>query len=493
MAPGIVEFSDPDVVSGSIQSDPETLCESPAYWDKDNRYITRLNEPFWARFYACHEKSLIFETNEEQFYTYDEQTGLFLPQSVDSIRKNLAELIFQCSRIWADRGYGSLEKFRSERVLHGIIAHLRGEVEQSDFFNRRGDWQRALHLGNGVLVFGVDGSHAIQPFSQEFRSRNRSPINFERDAKCPNFVDRFLGHLEPDDRELIQKYGGQCLLGRNLTQRILILEGVANASKGAFVQTTRGVVGPSNCYELRTEHLAERFEIGRMTGKTLLLGADVRADFLSTKGAGRLKALVGGDTLEAERKGSNKQYSLDGVFNVIVTANSRLRVRLEGDRGAWERRISIVRYDRPYEGKKVPDIHRFLLETEAAGILNFYIEGAQKLIREVNELGDIVLSDRQKERVATLLSESDSLRLFLSEKIARTSRQGDNLTVNEIVEAYSSYCISAGWTPIPVGLAQRHMEDLMLELFSTAKVNNIEREGKAQRGFRNVRLCASDD
>jgi phage/plasmid-associated DNA primase len=208
----------------------------------------------------------------------------------------------------------------------------------------------------------------------------------------PKFHGSVLRSLEPDDRELIQKYGGQCLLGRNLTQRILILDGVANASKGAFGQTTRGVIGPSNCYELRTEHLAERLEIGRMTGKTLLLGADVRADFLSTKGANRLKALVGGDTLEAERKGSNKQYSIDGIFNVIITAISQLRVRLEGDLGAWERRISIVQYDRPYEGKKIPDVHRLLLETEATGILNFYIEGAQKLLREINELGDTVLA-----------------------------------------------------------------------------------------------------
>ena len=81
-----------------------------------------------------------------------------------------------------------------------------------------------------------------------------------------------------------------------------------------------------------------------------------------------------------------------GIFNVIITENCGLRVRLEGDRGAWERRISIVRYDRPYEGKKIPDAHRLLLETEATGILNFYIEGAQKLLREINELGDTVLA-----------------------------------------------------------------------------------------------------
>jgi hypothetical protein len=61
MRPGIVEFSAPSGFNGSIPSDPETLRESPAYWDKDHRFITHLNEPFWATLYAHQEKALIFE------------------------------------------------------------------------------------------------------------------------------------------------------------------------------------------------------------------------------------------------------------------------------------------------------------------------------------------------------------------------------------------------------------------------------------------------
>jgi len=105
----------------------------------------------------------------------------------------------------------------------------------------------------------------------------------------------------------VQQYCGQCLLGRNLTQRILLLDGVAEASKGALVLIAAGIVGRENIYELRTKHLDGRFEIGRMIGKTLLLGSDVKADFLSSEGASRLKALVGGDVLEVERKTSNKE------------------------------------------------------------------------------------------------------------------------------------------------------------------------------------------
>ena len=37
--------------------------------------------------------------------------------------------------------------------------------------------------------------------------------------------------------------------------------------------------------QLRTTHLAERFELYRFLKKTILVGVDVEADFLSTKGA----------------------------------------------------------------------------------------------------------------------------------------------------------------------------------------------------------------
>jgi len=33
----------------------------------------------------------------------------------------------------------------------------------------------------------------------------------------------------------------------------------------------------------------------------------------------------------AEFKGSNRRKSFDGIFNVIITSNSRLRAKLEGD------------------------------------------------------------------------------------------------------------------------------------------------------------------
>jgi putative DNA primase/helicase len=80
-----------------------------------------------------------------------------------------------------------------------------------------------------------NGSINLLPFSPSLISRNRSPINYKTGADCPLFKDKLLSHLPADDQLLLQKYSGQCLLGRNLSQRFVILNGVGGASKGAFV------------------------------------------------------------------------------------------------------------------------------------------------------------------------------------------------------------------------------------------------------------------
>jgi phage/plasmid-associated DNA primase len=455
-------------------------CGFPAFKTEKGK-LSKLNEPFWAAYHSKHEPEMLFEADEQEFYCYDPETGLFQPRSCDSIRRKLAEQILEKSREW--HGLAELERFRNDAHLYGILAHLRGEVERREVFSPAGNF---IHLANCVLELQADGTFKKCAFSPEYHSRNRSPIFYDPKAECLNFKEMILGHIEKDDQDLIQQYCGQCLLGTNLTQRILLLDGVAGASKGTIVLITVGIIGEKNTCELRTEHLDGRFEIGRMIGKTLLLGADVKADFLSSEGASRLKALVGGDRLEAELKTSNKRVYVNGNFNAIITSNSRLRVRLEGDQSAWDRRLAIAKYERPFRGNKIPNVHQLLLQSEGSGILNWCIEGAQKLLKSIKETGDISLSVRQRERVKTLLSESDSLRIFLRENI--THVRGLDLTVGEIIAEYNRYCVKAEWAPIPATIAQRQLEQLMLELFGVVKVKCVKRDGKDQRGFFNVRI-----
>jgi phage/plasmid-associated DNA primase len=461
----------------------------PAYENEKGK-ISKLNENFWAAYYARQREKIIFEPDERAFYDFDPNAGIFVPKSSDSIRKELSALILDGAQTWS--GFRALEQFRSERNLAGAITFLRGHVEERDFFNPP---FHSVHLGNCTLRFEPDGSKfTAEGFSPNHRSRNRSPINYDPNAKCPEFEKTILGHVCKDDQLLLQKYAGQCLLGRNLTQRFGILDGVGASSKGSFVLVISGVIGPKNVYELRTKMLAERFEIGRMIGRTLLVGSDVKGNFLSQSGAYRIKSIVGGDALEAELKASNKRFTVHGIFNLLITSNSRLRILLEGDRSAWERRVFIVRYDTPYTGKRIFEIEKYLLKIEAPGVLNWCVTGLKLLFQDYAKEGDIILTPDQKARVDALLSESDSLRLFVSNNIIKAPDPMSNgtnysLTIQEIVAEYIDDCINdKHWTPVSAEHAEKRVPNLMLELFGVTKSHSIPRNGKAKRGFWYVRF-----
>jgi phage/plasmid-associated DNA primase len=146
--------------------------------------------------------------------------------------------------------------------------------------------------------------------------------------------------------------------------------------------------------------------------------------------------------------------------------------------------LLIVRYSAPPPKKKIPNFAELLIAEEGSGILNWAIKGLIALMDDIEKFGDIQMTDRQVQVVDSLLSESDSLRHFLTRNVSK--QNGHDLTVNEIKEKYSEFCPEMGWDPLPITTIEKQIEGLMLELFQTLKVNSIVREGKGARGFRNV-------
>lgn len=446
--------------------------------------FSSLNEVYWA---ALHQRDNIelFEPAEKGFYRYDAKTGLFLDLSPDLIRQEVADYLLVASA--KER---ALVEERTDGRLKSIVSHLRGLAEYRNAFVK-GE-RHFVHLANGVLEIGADGVFMLKPFSPDYLSRNQSPLVFQPDAKCPRFLDELLlPAVTAEDAILIQKYAGLCLLGHNLIQRFLILDGEAGRGKTQLALIIQLLVGLTNCTQLRTAHLGERFETFRFLKKTLLVGVDVQADFLNTPGASVIKGLVGGDLFDAEQKGGTGSFQIPGNFNILITSNARLRVRLEGDLGAWRRRLNIARFESPPPKKKIPDFGRRLVEEEGSGILNWALDGLRALLNDIAEIGDIYMSPAQAGVVDALLAESDSLRHFLKHAVER--RPGSDLTANEIIEAYAEYCPEKGWTALPITLVQRQLESLILELFGTVKVNDIRRNDRNQRGFRSVAWKHSPD
>lgn len=457
----------------------------PFYTSKEGR-VTGVNERYWAGLYA-RENRVLFDPNEKTFYRYEASNGLWQVITTETIRENISARILEVSR---ESKQFSLEIQITQAKLKAIVSALMGIVENADAFKAK---QRFVHVANGVIRFTDDGDIQFGPFSPDYFSRNQSPYSFEPEAKCPRFLEELIyPAVSDEDADLLQRWAGLALFGYNLPQRFMILEGTPNGGKGTLVRIIQALVGIQNSYQLRTECLYERFETYRYRGKTLLIGADVPGDFLMHKGASMLKVLVGGDPISAEGKGLNGDFQMFGTFNIVMTCNSRLRVRLDGDVGAWRRRLLFVAYEKPAAEKRILDFDKVLLAQEGNGILRWAMAGFVKLQQEFAEIGDFALSDKQRGRIDSLLAESDSLRLFVRESFEK-HEYGD-VTVSEFQQAYAEYCADRGWSSLPITVVERTAADLMLEIWQTSKSHCVERDGKKSlRGWKRVRLRGKGD
>lgn len=445
-----------------------------------------LNDVFFASKYAV-EHRIIFDPGEGRFFQYVQPRGLWQEQTSAALKIRFAEEL----KRYADTQSGLEQKIinkRSERYLGELVRLLNGIVEKRNLFEHS---PGVIHAGNGMLHLDVNPPE-LRSFNADYFSRNACPLPFDPGAQCPQFQQELLDSaLEEDDISLVQRYSGSLLLGNNLAQKLLALTGTAGGGKSTLLEIIEYVIGQENVAQLRTELLTERFEIARFIGKRLLTGKDVTGDFLQTPGAHVLKSLVGHDLLSAELKHVNGDTPVRGNFGVIITCNSRLRVRLDGDTEAWRRRLLIVKYERPKPTRPQRDFANALLATEGAGILRWMIEGAIAHLQELNTTGEFFLTDRQRRRINSLLAESDSVREFARRCVIR--KAGSDVATHELVEAYSTFCEAMGWEPISTRRVENALADAMQEVHRAAKRNDISRSGKSRRGFSGLDILPMEE
>lgn len=425
----------------------------------------------------------VFLPAEEKFFTYSPGDGIFTHQREPGLLARLSRLLLDCARDCRDScETQTLEfRFRDSASLSGVLRKARGLLEKPhDFFST--DLAEFLPCGNGMLRLR---DKTLLPFSPDYRRRNKLAVSFDAAAKCPLFLDTLMrAALDPDELDLLQRWCGMALIGENLAQRILILTGTAGGGKGTFIRVLTGIIGQTNLASLRPQLLGERFELGRFLGRTLLYGADVPANFLDQRGASFLKSLTGYDPVTLEFKNSNESPAIICRFNVVVTCNSRLTVHLEGDTDAWRRRLAIIEYNKPKPEHVIADLDRRILNEEAPGVLNWMLEGLDKLRADGWQLH---LSGTQQAAVDNLLLESDSHALFVREEMART--EGGQLTVTECFSAYAEFCNRRGWAALTRNKFGQAAGDVVARVLGLTIRHDIpDANGKAQRGWQGLAL-----
>lgn len=449
--------------------------------------IEALEEEFFARYLGIEgspESPAVFDHSTKKFFIYER--GRYVESTSKKLAGKVRELLLQAERACTDPRLDrkALVKLRSQRSLNPIMEAAQGSLlVQEDFWDRPAD---VIPCENGLLTWTDAGDLVLKPHSPEYHFRGLLGASYNAEAKCPRFIEFLHRALSRDDAELLKRYVGNVIFGRNIAQKILILMGTPQSGKGVFARILTSLIGAENVTTLRTNTLESRFEIGRCVGKLLLYGPDVSARFLHESGAHMLKAISGEDPFSPEYKSSNATPPAKALTaNILVSCNSRLKVHLEGDRGAYERRLIIIPFDREgvSEDQQITGLSNVLLREEGSGILNWALQGLRDFVEDDFKLK---LNDRQRAIVSGLLDESESCTCFLRECVR--PMEGGRLLVSAAYRSYIDFCSSRQWPPLAEGKFNRDFKRSVQEKHGITQSNDLI----GGRGWRGISLIDED-
>lgn len=454
--------------------------------------LTKVSAPFFAGLYHA-EHEVLWEPEEQRFYEYEAATGLWRVMTEEKLVACVRSFMLAESRreeIVPGTPVLNLEERLCLKLDSEIAYRLKAVAEARDAFKRSTDFmhgERFIHLANGVFILR-DGKPAgfREGFDKRHFSRNRCPVNYDPKAECPRTVNEFLRPALPAetaeaDIDVLFACLGFALLGFNPLQKILVLQGASQSGKSTFAKLAALLVGEENTAQLRTHLLHERFELGSFIGRTLLLGADVNPKFFLSPGAEVLKALTGGDLMQAELKQGNARPTFYGDFNVIVATNDELRVKMQGDRDAWARRLVVVSFYAHELKQRIRGLERVLLREEGPGIVNRSLEAALACLAA----GKMALAPVQQRRVDDMLDRSDPVREFVLDRIEK--REGESIPKKEIRERFKDECKLRRWNVTSDREIGARLPVVMKELFEADESNSVpDFAGHGVQGYRGV-------
>ncbi|MEW6425189.1 MAG: phage/plasmid primase, P4 family [Bacillota bacterium] len=229
-----------------------------------------------------------------------------------------------------------------------------------------------INLKNGLLDIK---SGALKPHDPEFLATIQLNCNYDEGAGCPLFLKFLSEVLPPENILLIQEFYGYCLVPLTSAQKAFVLHGPGQSGKSTVLSVLEYMLGKQNVSSVEWQNLGDRFKTAQLFGKLANIAADLPAQAIEDAAA--FKAIVGGDTITAERKFKNP-FSFKPFARLLFSCN---RLPYSKDQtGAFYRRLIIIPFENVIPDDKVDKRLKEKLFREVDGIFSWALEGLRRLM-----------------------------------------------------------------------------------------------------------------
>jgi P4 family phage/plasmid primase-like protien len=488
--PSAVTPDVPDDLDDLEQKNDSTLSTPPDPFEEEFGHLitvdgdkVKLNQPAIAAKFA-RDMNVRYSEDNSQFHAFDSDEGFWKKIA----RKVAMWMVTAFLKTLADTmKVPELLLKRTPALMNGILQFVEGHALMGA---PPPPSAKLVPVANGVLDLSGP-KPALREYRMEdfFKGKHTHP--YVPGAKCERFLNELLRPALPDpaDVKFLQRDFGRQLVDGNDAQTITLLVGQPGSGKTILMSSMEKMLIPERFGYLRPDQLTGRFETYSLRGKSILVGKDVKTDYLDNDGAPMLKSLTGADRIESEKKYGGK-FSMRGEFYVTITANSKPLIKIQGDAKAWRRRVRYIDFSREIPAHIIPKFDEVLIREEGVGILSWLVDGYMAHQEELREHGTLTLTEAHQKRVDDWLMESEGVNAFVRAHIVK---KPGNVTVQEIWQAYTKFASARGWHIPSQQKFFTKLPEVMLELFGVERDNHITRDKAAVRGFNGVKFIGEDE
>ena len=296
-----------------------------------------------------------------------------------------------------------------------------------------------LNLTNGIL--DVKANKLI-PHSHNYFFKYKLPHLYDPAADCPRFKKflNFIFEKHPDYVDITAEIFGYCLLGGSqYLHKSFILYGEGRNGKSTWLDILKALLGHQNVSGVSLANLTKPFSVVNLDGKLANIVDETPNDQIDAEA---FKTATSGGWLTGAHKGKPEyQVKCDARF---LFATNRLPNFNESSIGIKER-LYFIRFDQYIDPKKRDSgISRYIISQEMSGVLNFAIEGLQRLVKR----GYLGASGGNDSTMDEFKMESDNVYEFYREKIEIDLKRENFISNATFYSAYQVFCEESGRRPM---------------------------------------------
>jgi len=305
-----------------------------------------------------------------------------------------------------------------------------------------------ISFNNCVLTLNDMKSHEHGP---EWMTRTHIPHGYDPKAKCPEWR-KFLTEVisDEDSIKVLQEFFGLMFIDRaDMKVAVaMFLYGTGANGKTVLGDTINYVIGQENYTNFSFPQLCTTNDANYNTavanGKLLNNVSDMGDKDFS---GGQFKAITSYDPIMARPIGMAPFTARE--MPLMMASINKVPVTTDSTNGNW-RRYKIVRFEKTFEGKSADGYVELKLRTEASGILNWIMEGRERLVKSH---GQFTESEKMEDANRKMRQHSSSVLSFLEEKgwVGRLkpgqAGHRDCMHSVDLFSNYVEYCTSWRNTP----------------------------------------------